>query len=409
MTDPVTAASPGAMRWLILFAVWLLYAAFGLVVTSLAPLIGPIEASLDISHAQMGSVLGAWQGVYIVSAIPCGILLDRLGSRWALVIAAAVIAASAFGRSLADSYGMLLMAVMIFGLGGPIVSAGAPKVIAQWFSGSDRGFAMGVYLTGPSVGGVISLMLTHSVLLPAFGNDWRQVLMLWGAVAIVAGMVWLAVASTPTALAGEKAERAVARAPQGQTMRRLLRAPAVRLVMAMSVGVFMFNHGLNNWLPEMLHAEGMTPVQAGFWSAIPTIVGIAGSLTIPRLATPGRRFTILLLLSVAACAATLLLHFQARPVLLTGLVMQGIARSALMTVLILTLVELPAIGAQHAGTAAGLFFSAAEVGGVLGPLMMGSLYQLTGAFDAALWLLTAVTALLAIATVWLRRAAQAPG
>ena len=70
------------MRWLILFAVWLLYAAFGLVVSSLAPLIGPIEASLDISHAQMGSVLGAWQGVYIVSAIPCGILLDRLILTW---------------------------------------------------------------------------------------------------------------------------------------------------------------------------------------------------------------------------------------------------------------------------------------------------------------------------------------
>ena len=72
------------MRWLLLLGVWGLYSCFGLVGSSLAPLVRLVEHDLGISHAAMGGVLGAWQLVYMIAAIPCGILLDRLGSRWAL-------------------------------------------------------------------------------------------------------------------------------------------------------------------------------------------------------------------------------------------------------------------------------------------------------------------------------------
>ncbi|MEZ5650414.1 MAG: MFS transporter [Burkholderiaceae bacterium] len=397
---------PNGFRWLILAGVWLIYAGFGLVVTSLAPLVAPIQTELGLSHSAMGSVLGAWQLIYIVSAVPCGLLLDRLGVRAALTLAAVIIAASAFGRAMAFDYWSLLFAVMVFGLGGPIVSAGAPKVIAHWFTGADRGFAMGVYLTGPSIGGVISLTLTHSVLLPAFGGQWRSVLISWAGVALLAGASWWFLAGTRRARANSPDAGPDTPTPQRQTIRQLLASPAVRLVMLMSVGVFMFNHGLNNWLPELLRRDGMTAINAGYWASIPTIVGILGSLTIPRLAIPGRRFRILMILSIAALIASLLLHFQAPVPLFTGLMMQGVARSALMTVLILTLVELPDIGPSRAGTAAGLFFSAAEIGGVMGPLGLGALYDLTGSFDAGLFLLSAVSVLLIVGVSRLERAAR---
>ena len=170
------------MRWVVLAGVWGVYASFGLVATSIAPLVPLIEADLGLSHAAMGSIMGAWQLVFIGSAIPCGMLLDRLGSRYALIIGIALIAASSLGRSLAGDYVSLLLAVMLFGLGGPIVSAGAPKVVTRWFEGSSRGLAMGIYTTGPGIGGMVSLTLTHSVLLPLLG-DWREVLRLWARIA----------------------------------------------------------------------------------------------------------------------------------------------------------------------------------------------------------------------------------
>ena len=70
-------------RWLVLFGVWVIYAAFGLIATSLAPLVERIELDLDIGHTAMGSIMGAWQLVFIAAAVPCGFLRDRLGMRWA--------------------------------------------------------------------------------------------------------------------------------------------------------------------------------------------------------------------------------------------------------------------------------------------------------------------------------------
>lgn len=393
------------MRWLLLFGVWLLYGSFGLVASSLAPLVGEITSDLSISNAAMGTTMGAWQLVYIFSAIPCGILLDRLGARTALTIGGLLIAGSVLARGFADSYTALLLAVMLFGLGGPIISAGAPKVVTGCFEGAGRGLAMGIYMTGPAIGGIVSLTLTHSVLLPALG-DWRQVMFLWAGVTVCAIAVWLAVSSIGKSQI-ESAASTGASLPQTEIIANLLRQPAVILVLLMSVGVFLFNHGLNNWLPELLHAGGMTIIEAGYWAAIPTVIGIAGSLLIPRLATPGRRFPILIGLSLFAAAASLLLNSQTEPLLFSGLILQGIAKSALMTVLILTLVELPGIGERYAGVASGLFFSAAEVGGVLGPVTLGVLYDVTGNFSTGLYLLSFVAMLMAVGAQRLRRLANA--
>ena len=122
-------------RWVILAGVWLLYTTIWVSVASLAPLVSAIEADLGISHAAMGAVLGAWQFVYIGAAIPCGLLLDRIGTRHAFTLGALLMAGSALGRSFAEDHTQLLLTVGLFGLGGPIISAGAPKIVAEWFEG----------------------------------------------------------------------------------------------------------------------------------------------------------------------------------------------------------------------------------------------------------------------------------
>ena len=185
---PPPPAKPRA-RWLVLSGVWLIYAAFGLVASSVAPLVDEIARELRMSHSAMGGVMGAWQLVFIVAAIPCGRLLDRLGNRYALVLGVLCVAASAVGRGLADAPWQLVCAVMLFGVGGPIISAGAPKVISEWFSGSERGLAMGIYVTGPAIGSITALMLTRAWLLPLLGGDWRAVFFCWAAVAVSAGAI----------------------------------------------------------------------------------------------------------------------------------------------------------------------------------------------------------------------------
>jgi MFS transporter, CP family, cyanate transporter len=389
------------VRWLLLFGLWLCYFSFGAIIASIAPLVGVIQQDLGLSYAALGSIMGAWQLVYIFAAVPGGMLLDRFGARFALTLGVALIAASAFGRSFASGYWTLLAAVMLFGAGGPIISSGAPKVVTDVFEGSSRGLAMGIYMTGPTLGGVAALTLTHSVLMPLFGGDWRAVLLVWCGVALLATATWLTVAT----VAGPRTRGFVHTEDSGAAsgglpaIGRIVRLPAVRLVLVMSVGVFLINHGLSNWLPELLRNGGMSIAAAGNWAALPMLVGAIGSLIIPRLATPARRYRILLLLCVAAATASLALTVVHPAVLPVALVLQGLVRASLMTVLILTLVELPGLDPRHAGTASGLFFSAAEVGGVLGPLGLGLLYDVTEGFDAGLYALTAVAAAMALGSI----------
>ena len=356
-----------------------------------------------MSHVEMGLTMGAWQLVYIAAALPSGMLLDKIGSRRALALGGLLVAVSALMRGYATDSTSMIAAVMVFGLGGPIISAGAPKVIVENFIGARRGLAMGIYMTGPAIGGVISLTATHSVLLPFFDQDWRSVMLLWFACSIVASFVWFVLAGKQPQLT-DNAPSATG-SSQIQVVKGLIRKPTVMIVLAMSVSVFLFTHGLNNWLPEMLRAHGMTAINAGYWAAIPTVIGIFGSLLIPGLATPSRRFYILIALSCIAFLSSVMLRSDNEGILLVGLMLQGLVRSSLMTVLVLTLVELPEIGEKYVGVASGIFFTASQFGGVLGPLLIGMLYSPSTGFSSGLWLLTCVSMTMIFGSVWLQKRA----
>lgn len=402
--DAAVSAAPPAppIRWAILFGVWSVYFCFGLTIAGLAPLVGPITHDLGISHTAMGGVLGIWQLTYIAAAVPCGSFLDRVGARRAVFLGALIVALSGFLRGVADDVVMLYVAVALFGIGGPIVSVGAPKEIARWFKGKDRGLAMGIYITGPAMGSITSFALTNSYLMPFFDGDWRSALLLWSAVSALGACIWFAIASLPAARRHDPPKGAGKPRPQREVLAELLRLPAVRLLLVMAVAIFTLNHGLNNWLPEILRVGGMTAVEAGYWATIPTIIGIASSLTIPRLATPERRHLVLGLLAAGAVVACILLWTATQPMLTLGLALQGIARASLMTVAILTLVETEGVGEERAGTASGLFFSAAEVGGAGGPILLGLVYDATHSFDLSLWILAGVAAFLLAGTLRLR-------
>ena len=382
---------------------WLLYFVFGLLAASMAPLIHPITGDLGISHSTMGGVLGAWPLVYIAVAIPCGALLDRFGTRRMLFLAAMILCVSGALRATATGPLSLFLGVAVFGLGGPLISIGLPKLISQWFEGPERGFAMGIYVSGPALGAVAALSLTNSALMPFLGDEWRNVLLLYAGAAMAAGLVWILVSAHPASRAVEADAAAQPRRRSREVFGNLLRLRPVRIMLVMAVFIFFFNHGLNNWLPEILRSNGMDAIAAGYWASIPTAVGVAAALLIPRFAIPQRRIAILLALFLSASVATQLLHSQVDLLLALGLVCQGIARGSMMAVATLTLVEMREVGPQYAGAAGGLFFSCAEIGGVLGPLTLGVVHDLTGGFDTALNLLTGICLFLILLLGCLRK------
>ena len=366
-------------RWLILFGVWLIYFSFGVTIASMAPMVAPISADLGAGNTLMGGILGAWPLAYIIAAIPCGILLDKFGVRLMLLVATLIMATSLFARSFADTPLQMMLAVALFGLGGPLISVGAPKTIANLFEGTQRATAMGIYVTGPYLGSIFALGLTNSVVLPLAGEDWRRVMLIYAGVMVATGVIWLVITCHPNF------SRQSTGSEQGKkfnlaAFRDILHLPEVRLILAMSIGIFFINHALNNWLPELLRDRGFSPVEAGLWAAIPSAMGVLGVLVIPRLATPKRRLAIVGTLFCMSFLASLLLQSNTVAILASGLVLQGLARGSMMTIAILILMETPNIPPERLGLAGGMFFTSAEIGGVLGPFSFGLLSELSSGF-----------------------------
>lgn len=377
-----------------LAGVWLVYTCFGMAVYSTAPLVGPIRAELGMSLSAMGAVMGAWPLVYIGMAVPAGAVLDRFGVRRSLAVAMAVITISLTLRAASNGFLMLFLAVALFGVGGPLVSVGAPKLIASWFDSGERGVAIGVYSTGPTIGAVAVLSLTNSVLMPATGFSWRLTLLALATLTATVGVVWFVIANHAAARGpGSDGSGRGSLREQFDVFRGLLGLVPVRIVLGIAVGVFMFNHAFNNWLPEILRSGGMDPVRAGFWASVPSLIGTAAALILPRYAVEGRRSIMLVGAIAVGAIAALLIAFGTGPWLVFGLCLQGIARGAMIPITMLTLMETREVDSKVMGAAGGLFFAAAETGGVMGPLMTGWLADTAYGFDAALMTLAVVCTL----------------
>ena len=377
----MTAEQP-RFNWSVLALAWLIYFAFGMVMASLVPIITLIRDDLGISYSEMGGILGAWQLVYIFAAAPAGVLIDRIGPKRALVVGALIITGSAFLRSFAGGFGGLFTAVALFGLGGPIVSVGLSKLIADWFTGPNRGLASGIYMTGPAAGSVLALALMHPVLLPLAGS-WRAALLVYAAVALAIAFLWLILGrDSPQGLAERHASGPGARGGIWEIIKR----PSVWIVVLLGFSGFMASHGLRNWLPQVLEAQGASPSVAGLLGALPALTGIFGSILVVRAAStrPGNRRPVTILLMAASGLSIAAIMVTDGWLLVLAIAVQGFCAAAVAPLMLNTLMEMPGIGARHMGVAAGLYFSVGEAGGALAPFAIGVAADLTGSFMAGM-------------------------
>ncbi len=389
---------PYSYRWVMLLLDALLYFSFGLASSSMAALSVVIGSDLHLSSAQLGSVLGSWQAVYVACALAGGLVLDRFGLRSTMTVGALIIGLSACARAFAADFPSLLLAVALFGVGGPMMSVGSNKVVSEWFAEAERGPAMGVAISAPTLGSVAVLALGNSVLIPVFGG-WRAALLACGVVSALAAVAWLLLAREAPRNRKPVGSRA-AHEPITASIPRLLRLPNVRLILASSVGVFMMSHGIANWLPSLLVAKSFTPTDAGIWVAVSTAIGLPAGMLVPRLVRPGGRRLPVAALGLFSAGAVLGIAFGSGVPLLAALVVFGIARAGISPLMMLVLMDMREIGAARMGAAGGLYFTFGEAGGFGGPFLIG---VLSGAgYALPLVVLSAIQLLIALSALRLR-------
>jgi cyanate permease len=376
---------------------WLLYFAFAITSASLFPLVTPIREELDLSYSQMGVILGAWQLVYIGAAIPVGTMIDRIGTKRALLFGALIIGLSGLTRSLAPNFEVMLGAVALFGLGGPIISIGLPKLVAEWFTGKKRGLASGIYVTGTHAGNVVVLAITNSLLMPLTGS-WRLTLQIYAALVLIIALLWFLLGrESEDFKAQQKARAEGSETEKPASMRDIIGVGAIWPVIIIGFSGFLASHGFRSWLPQIFEAKGMSASTAGFLAAVPAITGMIGSILIVRIASEGyRRQMTIGLLFVVGLTIGLIGLVDEGSLLIAIVMIQGFCAAALMPLMMNTLMEMPEVGARYLGAAAGLYFSIGEIGGFTGPTLVGFLADATGSFLAGILALSAIMWLMII-------------
>lgn len=88
--------------------------------------------------------------------------------------------------------------------------------------------------------------------------------------------------------------------------------------------------------------------------------------------------------------------------LVMGLGLYGMSFPAIMPILMLVLMELTEVGSRYMGSAAGMFFCIAEIGGFAGPFLMGTIKDLTGGFFAGAAFLTVLALALSVMALFLK-------
>ena len=353
---------------------WLVYGYFGMVTSTLPPLLTKVEADLELSSTQSGLLLGAWPLLFVAFALQAGRLNDRLGLRRSIMIGISIMTLSAFLRGMANSFEFMFFAVAVFGIGGSIISTGMPKLIAQWFEGGGRTRASGIYITGPAMGMAFALAASNSLILPNVGNSWHNVFFVYGAFGIVAFAIWLLFGRDgPTLAEGQSP-------PPPVPMSRLFRMWPMWIVVFVGLASFTMGHGFRNWLPAILESKGFTDSEAGLISSMTGLIGIPGALTITAMASrlPSRKMLVIAMLVVNGATLTMVL-FSGGSVLIGALLVQGFFAGAMIPLLMSLLMDLPGLGAGAVGTASGIFFTVGQTGGFGAPVLVG---VLKGAFDS---------------------------
>ena len=332
-------------------------AAYSLISFGLPAIALQIRDRLDIGLAGFGAVFAAVSLGSAIALIPAGMLVDRLGARWVLVIGGIVnglgtLAAAALTNPIAYA-GALLVA----GIGGSAVPVAGMASLMRAFAPERRGAAMGWRQLAVPLGGTIG-----AVALPLLANAGGVPL------ALIACAVAVTVTSVAFGLLVDH-PRAAGTVSSRTGLRDVLRVPRIRPALAVAfVYILGLTAVLTYYIPAV-RADGFTRYQAAVgFTLVNVVAGISRPLWGRRADRDGgtRRMRTLRETGIVGAAAALVIL----PALHAGVV-AGLAATAVLAfgtfgfngVLYLIVGELA--GAARSGIAVGVASTVVFGGGAL--------------------------------------------
>jgi MFS family permease len=147
MTDASLPRPTPLQRWTALAFVSL--AMFGnyYVYDALGPVVDLMRAQLGFSFAQIGLLSTAYSIAALLVLLAGGWIIDRFGTRTALLVFAAVCVVAAALTALGPDFATILAGRFLLGIGAEPMIVAATTVLARWFKGSELSLAFGLNLS----------------------------------------------------------------------------------------------------------------------------------------------------------------------------------------------------------------------------------------------------------------------
>src|SRR5712692_2165522 len=187
---------PTRTRWLI---VVLIFCTYMLMITDrvkISMAANYIMPEYGLSDVQMGWVFSSFVLGYAILQVPGGWLGDRFGPRrmlagaicwWSVFTAATAMAGELFLASLIGVVGSFIVVRVLIGTGEAIGPPTGNRVVANWVAPQERGLALGIAISGSSLGAALTPPLIAWIMVTL---GWRAAFYLAGGVGIVLALVW---------------------------------------------------------------------------------------------------------------------------------------------------------------------------------------------------------------------------
>ncbi len=137
----------------------------------------PVKRDLALSDGQLGWIGTAYVLVFSLASLPLGLLGDLRSRRGVIAGGIALWSIGTALSGLAPGFTTLFVSRALVGFGGAAAAAAAASLVADYFPGPRRALALGIFMAGLAVGGVLGILIAGQ-LEALYG--WRVALLTLG-------------------------------------------------------------------------------------------------------------------------------------------------------------------------------------------------------------------------------------
>ncbi len=348
---------------------WRVIAAYGLVCAATqilwltyAAITTETARRYGVSVSAVGWLAEIFPLLYVVLAIPAGILLDRW-FRPALAAGGALVALGGLVRLGGETFAWAMAGQAMVAIAQPVVLSAVSKLAGEYLPPAQRATGISVGSAGNFVGMLLALLLGPT--LGAHGQ-LERLLVIEAVLAVIPAVALVLALRRPGHASAEHA------AIEGSAARALWQLAPMRTLCGLvflGFGIFV---ALATWLQTLLHPAGVSEAEAGALLVGMVVAGILGCAVLPPLVARRHaergfmRATVL----VAALGCVVLGATPWLGVRALALVAMGVVLLPALPV-ILTAAEL--LAGAAAGTAGAIVWMAGNLGGLAVALLVQAL------------------------------------